>query len=202
MFGKPLQIRWVAVTAALTLVGGLYALFAPGLQPAAADDTTLSYAAQQGKAVYDNSCISCHGANLQGVEGRGPSLIGVGSAAVEFQVGTGRMPMTRQEAQAERKKPRYSEHQIIALAAYVHLFGGGPEIVTDPDGSIAQGSLRGASGEARADTAMIVHLNEDRDGATLVSIPRDTLVPRPACQRPDGTTAPPAPTAPTAGRHR
>jgi ubiquinol-cytochrome c reductase cytochrome c subunit len=33
----------------------------------------------------------------------------------------------------------------------VDLYGGGPEIVTDPDGGIAQGSLRGASGQARAE---------------------------------------------------
>lgn len=66
-------------------------------------------------------------------------------------------------------------------------------LVLGSDARPGAGSAHGSpSGEARADTAMIVHLNEDRDGATLVSIPRDTLVPRPACQRPDGTTAPPA----------
>ena len=47
----------------------------------------------------------CHGANLQGVQDRGPSLIGVGEAAVYFQVSTGRMPLARQEAQAQRKPP-------------------------------------------------------------------------------------------------
>ena len=51
------------------------------------------------------SCITCHGANLQGVPDRGPSLIGVGEAAVYFQVSTGRMPLARQEAQAPRKRP-------------------------------------------------------------------------------------------------
>ncbi|WP_059012064.1 LCP family protein [Streptomyces specialis] len=43
---------------------------------------------------------------------------------------------------------------------------------------------------ARADTAMVVHVNEAHDAATVVSIPRDTLVPRPACERADGSTAP------------
>ena len=38
----------------------------------------------------------------QGVEDKGPSLIGVGSAAVEFQVATGRMPAAGQSAQIER----------------------------------------------------------------------------------------------------
>ncbi|WP_326596550.1 LCP family protein [Streptomyces sp. NBC_01803] len=47
-----------------------------------------------------------------------------------------------------------------------------------------------AQEDARADTAMVVHVNEARDAATVVSIPRDTLVPRPACERGDGSTAP------------
>src|ERR1700754_3517223 len=87
--------------AALALAGGVYTAFAPGAF--AEDNTQLSTTAQEGKQLFDNSCITCHGRDAQGVEGRGPSLIGAGSASVEFQVGTGRMPMTRQEAQAEEK---------------------------------------------------------------------------------------------------
>ncbi|GAA3854533.1 LCP family protein [Streptomyces sedi] len=47
-------------------------------------------------------------------------------------------------------------------------------------------------GEARSDTAMILHVNEDHDAATVVSIPRDTIVPRPACERADGGGEAPA----------
>ncbi|NYV74736.1 LCP family protein [Streptomyces sp. UH6] len=43
-----------------------------------------------------------------------------------------------------------------------------------------------ASGGARSDTAMVVHLDEGRTSATVVSIPRDTLVTRPACPLPEG----------------
>ncbi|MER5883312.1 LCP family protein [Streptomyces sp. NPDC001941] len=47
------------------------------------------------------------------------------------------------------------------------------------------GAVAGAGGEAdggaRSDVAMLVHLPEGRDRATSVSIPRDTLVDRPAC---------------------
>ncbi|MFG2511513.1 LCP family protein [Streptomyces sp. NPDC048584] len=39
----------------------------------------------------------------------------------------------------------------------------------------------GDSGGARSDTAMVVHLDAGRRGATVVSIPRDTLVDRPSC---------------------
>lgn len=44
----------------------------------------------------------------------------------------------------------------------------------------------GESGGARSDTAMVVHLDAGRTAATVVSIPRDTLVDRPACPLPDG----------------
>jgi len=39
----------------------------------------------------------------------------------------------------------------------------------------------GTSTGARSDTAMVVHIDAGRTGATVVSIPRDTLVTRPSC---------------------
>lgn len=112
--------------AALFLAGGVYTVFAPGLN--AQDTPQLSAAAQEGKQLYDQSCITGHGRNAQGVEGRGPSLIGVGAASVEFQVSTGRMPMARQEAQAERKPPVFNETETRQLAQYIQELGGGPEL--------------------------------------------------------------------------
>ncbi|MEW2398743.1 LCP family protein [Streptomyces sp. NPDC046862] len=44
----------------------------------------------------------------------------------------------------------------------------------------------GDSGGARSDTAMVVHVDEGRTEATVVSIPRDTLVTRPSCPLPSG----------------
>ncbi|SHN35337.1 LCP family protein [Actinacidiphila paucisporea] len=48
------------------------------------------------------------------------------------------------------------------------------------------------SGTARSDTAMIVHLAKGHKRASVVSIPRDTLIDRPACRKPGGGTAPAA----------
>jgi LCP family protein required for cell wall assembly len=45
-------------------------------------------------------------------------------------------------------------------------------------------------GNARSDTAMIVHLDKGRKSASVVSIPRDTLVNRPACRTPKGAAVP------------
>ncbi|MEU3105272.1 LCP family protein [Streptomyces griseoflavus] len=47
-------------------------------------------------------------------------------------------------------------------------------------------------GSARSDTAMIVHVHEGHRKASVVSIPRDTLVDRPACTDTEGGTHPAA----------
>ncbi|MDX3246762.1 LCP family protein [Streptomyces sp. ME18-1-4] len=44
----------------------------------------------------------------------------------------------------------------------------------------------GDSTGARSDTAMVVHIDAGRTSATVVSIPRDTLVTRPSCPLADG----------------
>ncbi|NJP33485.1 cytochrome bc1 complex diheme cytochrome c subunit [Micromonospora thermarum] len=120
----------VRLLAALMLAGGAYTVFAPGVQ--AQDNPPLSGAAAEGKALFDVSCVTCHGRNAQGVEGRGPSLIGVGAASVEFQVGTGRMPMARQEAQAQRKPEVFNDEETRQLAQYIQELGGGPVV---PEGA-------------------------------------------------------------------
>ncbi|WP_055588188.1 LCP family protein, partial [Streptacidiphilus griseoplanus] len=45
-------------------------------------------------------------------------------------------------------------------------------------------------GTARSDTAMVVHVEHDHRHASVVSLPRDALVDRPACTKADGTTTP------------
>lgn len=133
-----------ALAIGLTGAGVLASALMPDAQVATAekDDQAL---VQEGKDIYDTACITCHGANLQGIEGRGPSLVGIGAGSVYFQVHSGRMPMMSNDAQAERKAPRYTEQQTLALAAYVAANGGGADIVYNDDGSIAQESLRGAN---------------------------------------------------------
>ncbi len=136
------------VAGALTLLMGLVAagLFAAAITPspqvatAEADQQALI---REGKQLYDNSCVTCHGANLQGVPDRGPSLIGVGDAAVYFQVSSGRMPAAANGAQLMRKDPKFDAHQTDAIGAYVDANGGGPTVVRDANGEVAQESLRG-----------------------------------------------------------
>jgi ubiquinol-cytochrome c reductase cytochrome c subunit len=126
--------------AALVLTGALYSVFSPAQ---AAGDTSPSTAQAAGRELYARSCITCHGDNLQGVANRGPSLIGVGEAAVYFQVHTGRMPLARQGEQAPEKPPVFSDKEIDQLMAYVQANGGGPTL---PSGNLRDGDLA-AGGE-------------------------------------------------------
>ncbi|MEV0436866.1 MULTISPECIES: cytochrome c [Nocardia] len=132
----------LALMVGLVGAGFLASALTPEPQIATANEDQ-SALIREGKQLYETSCITCHGANLQGVPDRGPSLIGVGEAAVYFQVSSGRMPMVRNEAQAMRKPEKFDAHQTDALGAYVAANGGGPSVIRDANGEIAQESLRG-----------------------------------------------------------
>lgn len=129
-----------ALMAGLVLTGALYSVFSPA-QAAPAESGTESAAEAAGRELYERSCISCHGANLEGVPDRGPSLIGVGEAAVYFQVHTGRMPLARQEADAADKPAVFSNEEIDQLMTYVQANGGGPTLPSGDlrDGDVAEG---------------------------------------------------------------
>ena len=121
---------------ALALTGGLYAAFSPSSSASSAADQQTQI--QQGRALFLVSCAFCHGQNGEGINASqgsdiyGPSLVGVGAAAVDFQVGTGRMPMVQAGAQVERKRVLFTQDEINQLAAYVASLGPGPAI---PDSS-------------------------------------------------------------------
>lgn len=117
---------------ALVFSGGLYALLAPAQ---AANKTDDAATIAKGKALFLVGCASCHGKNAEGITtvkgGQyGPSLAGVGAAAVDFQVGTGRMPLAQPGNQAVQKTPIYDDSEIRALSAYVASLAPGPSVPT------------------------------------------------------------------------
>jgi len=122
----------------LLLTGGLYTVFSPAQAgSAAASEEQIA----QGRELFLVSCSFCHGQNGEGMRSQdgnqlGPSLVGVGAAAVDFQVGTGRMPMARPGAQVPRKPETFDEDEIAALAAYVASLGPGPAIPDQSDYSV------------------------------------------------------------------
>jgi ubiquinol-cytochrome c reductase cytochrome c subunit len=132
----------VVLLLALAATGGLYTAFAPASK-AKADEAAQSLTIEEGKKLYQVGCASCHGSGGQG-SSDGPSLVGVGSAAVDFQVGTGRMPAQQPGAQVPKKKVQYNQAQIDQLAAYIASLGAGPVVPTknqySPEGAdIAKG---------------------------------------------------------------
>ncbi|GAA3426602.1 cytochrome bc1 complex diheme cytochrome c subunit [Streptosporangium sandarakinum] len=122
--------RYAVLLLALGLLGGIYTFVASttgradaSIAAGRADDVA------EGKKLFQQSCASCHGFNAEG-SNVAPSLVGVGAAAVDFQVSSGRMPLARPEAQAPRKPPPpwVNETTIRQLSAYVESLGGGPTV--------------------------------------------------------------------------
>ncbi|MGD1067436.1 MAG: c-type cytochrome [Vulcanimicrobiaceae bacterium] len=77
---------------------------------------------------YQQHCASCHGIDLRGTAS-GPSLYGVGPAAVDFMLQTGRMPAAVTNVEIGHLRPRLSAQTIAQIEAYVASAApGGPAI--------------------------------------------------------------------------
>jgi ubiquinol-cytochrome c reductase cytochrome c subunit len=118
---------FVVLALALAFAGTLFAAFLSPDSASADSGTSSAQAIENGKALYITSCSSCHGINGEG-SSYGPSLVGSGAAAVDFQVSTGRMPAQQPGAQIQKKQVLYTQAQVDELAAYVATLGGGPAI--------------------------------------------------------------------------
>jgi ubiquinol-cytochrome c reductase cytochrome c subunit len=119
---------YAVVAFVLVMIGVGYAVVTSGGAASAASPSAASSAQiAQGRALFEESCASCHGNFAEGTS-QAPSLIGVGAAAVDFQVGTGRMPLTANAAEAERRPSVFTPGQTKAIAAYIQSIGGGPGI--------------------------------------------------------------------------
>lgn len=137
------NVAFIAI--GLLFSGGAYAAFSSAT--ASADESTKAPSSQEqldnGEKLFAANCATCHGMNLEGTSD-GPSLLGVGEAAVDFQVGTGRMPLQMQGPQARVKPKQFTESDTAALAAYVASFAPGPAIpeekYLDAQGDAANGA--------------------------------------------------------------
>ena len=109
----------------LLATGGSYALFTASAS--AETNTQVAQLVDEGQRLFQANCASCHGLAAQGTDA-GPTLHGVGAAAVDFQVGTGRMPMAATGPQAEQKPVQFTAEQTTALADYIASLAPGPGI--------------------------------------------------------------------------
>ena len=138
----------------LTLTGGLYAAVTSSGSASASSTDGDPQQINRGHQLFLEGCSSCHGLNAQGATVNspagptitGPSLIGAGAAAVDFQVGTGRMPLASPNVQAVRKPVIYSQSEIDALAAYVASLAPGPAVPTSAELDYTNADLQ-AGGE-------------------------------------------------------
>ncbi|HVN11274.1 MAG TPA: cytochrome c [Kineosporiaceae bacterium] len=132
----------VLVIVGLVATGVLYAALAPGRAGAAEDPAS---DIEAGRALFLANCATCHGMDAAG-RNNAPSLIGVGAASVDFQVGTGRMPLQATGPQAPQTQVRFSDDEIRQLAAYVASLGPGPGIPSAEEVDPATGDpSRGAA---------------------------------------------------------
>lgn len=93
----------------------------------------------EGEQLFLTGCVTCHGVDGVGSD-LAPTLIGVGEAAADFQLRTGRMPapIAAGTGQPPTKPVAYTDDQIEALVAYVGSLGEGPPI---PDVDIDRGDI-------------------------------------------------------------
>lgn len=138
--------RHPLATAALVAVGLLVtgAAYTGFSQTSATAEIDLESPAtiEAGEKLFGANCATCHGASAQGTPD-GPSLIGAGAASVNFQVGTGRMPLAFQGPQGMVKPAQFTEDQTLQMAAYVASLAPGPAL---PDSRYLQGDGDVANG--------------------------------------------------------
>jgi ubiquinol-cytochrome c reductase cytochrome c subunit len=138
---RPHPHRAAALGAVLVLaVGPAAVASAPGdAPPSTPSSPAPATGPGPGAELYLRNCASCHGDRGQGAQ-RGPSLIGVGPASVDFQLSTGRMPAAQEEQQPVRREPVFSQEEIAALVGHVSSFGGGgPQITPVAPGDVNTG---------------------------------------------------------------
>ena len=121
---RPLPATLV-VLLGLFLIAGAWCLVAPGSKAQDTGDNAATVT--KGRVLFERGCSSCHGLHGEGTN-LAPTLIGVGAAAADFQLTTGRMPLPAPGAEAERRDPIYPPEQIQALSAYVGSLAPGPQI--------------------------------------------------------------------------
>jgi ubiquinol-cytochrome c reductase cytochrome c subunit len=82
----------------------------------------------RGQVLFEENCSTCHASNAEG-SARGPNLVGLGAATIDFWVSTGRMPLADPSAQPIEKPSRFTRLQQLEIVRYVTSLGpGGPGI--------------------------------------------------------------------------
>lgn len=143
----------VLMVLALLLSGGLYAVATTTNEAKAQTDSYTAQDVQEGEKLFIANCSTCHGLQGSGSPA-GPSLVGVGAAAVDFQVGTGRMPMQANGPQAPQKAPQFEPEEVERLSAYVATLGAGPAVPEEEYLDVTEGNAANGAKIFLANCAM------------------------------------------------
>jgi len=154
---RPLSQRFAVLLAAAAVIGLACVLMlsvgSGRAAPAVADDDTTptltpsltpsmsptsAASGASGRQVFLRDCAWCHGTDGSGTH-NGPSLVGVGEAAADFYLRTGRMPLAAPDADVKGGKPAYPPSTIDALVQYIGTLGAGPAIPALSHGDPALG---------------------------------------------------------------
>ena len=80
---------------------------------------------------------------------------------------------------------------VTAIDGEVNLLLAGTDTRTGQGGVFeSKDELAGSSGVGKNDVTMLLHISADHSNATVVSFPRDMVIPIPSCTAPDGKTTP------------
>lgn len=89
----------------------------------------------RGAEVYGARCATCHGEEGRGISREtnpsnyGPQIQGLGPAAFDFVIRTGRMPLQNPREPVRHRDQRLSDEERIAVVAWSRtLPGGGPDV--------------------------------------------------------------------------
>lgn len=117
------RVAWLSAFAAVAAV-----VFWLAYRPAQASAPVARRpSVSDGRQLFLRDCAVCHRPRGQGSD-KAPKLTDVGTAAVDFMIRTGRMPLDHPGAKMERHDPKYDEAEIRSIDAYAATFTHGPQI--------------------------------------------------------------------------
>ncbi|ANS78220.1 ubiquinol cytochrome C oxidoreductase, cytochrome C1 subunit [Serinicoccus hydrothermalis] len=146
----------VLIFLGLAFTGTAYAAMQANVPPGTSSEGATEEQLAEGRQLFLGNCASCHGANAEGNGSAGPSLHGVGAAAVDFQVATGRMPLPAPDVQAERNisQVKFSDEEITSLAVYIDSLAPGPDVPEAQWLDVSQGDPAAGGAVYRTNCAM------------------------------------------------
>jgi ubiquinol-cytochrome c reductase cytochrome c subunit len=164
----------------LVLSGGTYAAANAVVSGSNTSQAATQTQIDEGKKLFLANCASCHGKDGVGTS-VAPTLIGVGGAAAEFQVDSGRMPAQASGPQMQVKPVQFTGEQVDAIVAYVASLGTGPAVPTDEMIAANGDAVRG--GELFRINCAMCHnavgaggaLTEGKYAPALVGVPNDHI---------------------------